>query len=212
VPDAPPPVPEPEEPPLEPLPKGLRFRGENFSSMRSDGVPRGTLQLVLFHDGRAGKMTLRLEIRSRATIATSWIEVSGIEPSTSDGGRIETREIDMSGFELTGEFEVEGVVPNGVIDGLAFGLLRRDDDGAYRVLRSVSPHPPRRACFVGAWPIQLSQRQFTARTPQLADGAARAQARMLISGAEYLDDGRYLMAVDERVATRAGGRAAVTER
>ncbi|MHC4990436.1 MAG: hypothetical protein ACYTJ0_08325 [Planctomycetota bacterium] len=173
------------------------FVSADLSSNRWDGLSPGTLQVVVYYDGdESGGPALRVGYTTPSG-EDGWIDVGGIHCSTSDDGRIDTFEYDLRGCAPNGRFEVRGVRPNGVIDGMAFGLFWRDDRGVH-VLRSTAPEPSSRARLVGAWPLALGDRSFATRTPQLTHGYARRQARMTIAGAELLDNGRYLFAIQER--------------
>jgi hypothetical protein len=181
----------------EPPPDGPALVSHDLTSNRGQSLPIGTLQVVTFYDGATtSRPTLRIEYAG-GDWGSGWIDITEIRASTSNSGRIDTFEYDLGDAAPTGRFEIAGVVPNGVIDGLAFGLFWRDADG-FHVLRSTSPEPRRYASFVGAWPIALSDTWFALRTPQLTTGHARQQAKMAIFGAEYLDDGAYLITIQER--------------
>ena len=83
------------------------------------------------------------------------------------------------------------MVPNGVVDGLAFGLMWRDGDQHYHILRSNAPQPIKTASFVGAWPLGMNHSTFASRAPQLTDWCARETAFAVICGAKLLLDGKY---------------------
>lgn len=191
---APPPAPgEPDEAP----PDGPVLVSHDLSSNRGQSLPIGTLQVVTFYDGATSRRpTLRIEYAG-AQDGAGWIDITGIHASTSNDGRLDTFEYDLGDAAPTGRFEIAGIVPNGVIDGLAFGLFWRDAEG-FHALRSTAPDPLPYASFVGAWPIALSDKWFALRTPQLTTGHARQQAKMAIFGAEYLDNGAYLITIQER--------------
>ena len=98
----------------------------------------------------------------------------------------------MSGYRLTGVVTVDGVVADGVIDGVAFGLFWKDDLGVYHHHRSTSDVAVTAAAFVGMWPIGVNCNNLDALTPQVRDGHAREQVRSMIFGAKYLGNGCYL--------------------
>ena len=172
------------------------FVTQNLSSNRFDALPNDRLQVVVWYDGAGSGATLRIGYADPDTQTGGWITVGGLTdpagPIENSGTQIETREYNLNGAELTGNFGVSGVVPNGGIDGLAFGLYWRDGVGNYHVLKSASGDQSHSA-FVGAWPIAISDSTFDSRIPQVTDGNARAQARMAILGAEYLVNGTYFI-------------------
>ncbi|NNF43624.1 MAG: hypothetical protein HKN62_11385 [Phycisphaerales bacterium] len=174
-----------------------RLISTDLSVSRGTTLPVGTLQIVTFYDGSTGDGT-RLHVEyERPDGTVDWLDASDIMPSTSNRGRIDTYEYTLGACTLTGRFEVRGVTPNGVIDGLAFSLFWRDADG-FHLLRSTNPDPAQITTLVGIWPIALNDKAFELRTPQLTTPAGRQQARMMISGAEYMQNGQYLMAIQER--------------
>ncbi|MEM7157559.1 MAG: hypothetical protein AAF799_32265 [Myxococcota bacterium] len=161
------------------------YISDNLTSNRFSRLPADRLQLVLFYDGR-GESSFGFEYKD-ASGTVGWINVSGIPPFS----RIVTKEYDLKGCTLTGNFIVEGVVPNGVVDGLAFGLMWRDGDQHYHILRSNAPVPTKTASFVSAWPLGMNGSTFGSRAPQLTDWCARETALAVISGAKLLPNGKY---------------------
>ncbi|MCA9655109.1 MAG: hypothetical protein H6712_26620 [Myxococcales bacterium] len=161
------------------------YLSDDLSSNRFSRLPANRLQLVLFYDGR-GEATFGFEYKDPSG-TVGWINVPGVPPFD----RIMTKEYDLRGCTLTGNFVVEGVVPNGVVDGLAFGLMWRDGDQHYHILRSNAPQPIKTASFVGAWPLGMNHSTFASRAPQLTDWCARETAFAVICGAKLLLDGKY---------------------
>lgn len=162
---------------------------DDLSSNRFSRLPAGRLQLVLFYDGR-NEATFAFEYEDPSG-TVGWVSVPGI-PAFS---RIVTKEYDLRGCTITGNFLVEGAVPNGVVDGLAFGLLWRDEKQHYHILRSNGPGPVSMASFVSAWPLGMNHSTFASRAPQLTDWCARETAFAVISGAKLLANGKYRIAV-----------------
>ncbi|MEM9461336.1 MAG: hypothetical protein AAGF11_44640 [Myxococcota bacterium] len=162
---------------------------DDLTSNRFSRLPAGRLQIVLFYDGR-GEATFGFEYMEPSG-SVGWITIPAIPPFS----RIVTKEYDLKGCTPTGNFVVEGAVPNGVVDGLAFGLLWRDDKQRYHILRSNGPGPASMASFVSAWPLGMNHGTFASRAPQLSDWCARETAFAVISGAKLLPDGKYQLAV-----------------
>ncbi|MCX4244787.1 hypothetical protein [Paraliomyxa miuraensis] len=159
--------------------------GDDLTSNRFSGLPANRLQIVLFYDGQ-GEATFGFEYKDPSG-TVGWINIPGI-PTFN---RIITKEYDLRGCTLTGNFVVEGAVPNGVVDGLAFGLLWRDDQQGYHILRSNAPHTVTTAPFVSAWPLGMNHSTFASRAPQLTDWCARETAFAVVSGAKLLPSGKY---------------------
>ena len=156
-----------------------RFLTEDLTSNRYNRLPRGRLQVVLLYDGDASSgTTLTIDMASELPIV-----IDDIKPF---GQGIETREFDISGDRPLGAFEISGVRPNGILDGLAFGLLWRDDDGGFHLLKSQGPASAG-ADYVCGWPLGGMNK----RLPHLSDGIARETALMTICGAQLLPDGHH---------------------
>lgn len=107
-------------------------------------------------------------------------------------GTINTFEFDLCGNKPTCRVVVDGVVPNGAIDGLAFGFYWKDGQGYYHVLKSSGGPDTAQSNFIGAWPRAYSDSSWASATPQLGTcGNCRHQARMTLYGAQLLLDGSY---------------------
>ncbi len=165
---------------------------DDLTSNRSGALPRETLQVVAFYDGdQPGGVELRFEtIDIQGQVC--WETIDQLDVFTNS---IASREYDLNGVKLTGNFEVVGVVPNGTVDGLAFGLYWKDSADNYHILKSNQASPIGISDFVGGWPVAMGEGTFAARTPQITDGNARAQARATIHGAAMLPDGVYTIPI-----------------
>jgi hypothetical protein len=174
---------EPSKPP--------EFLTENLSSNRWNRLAIGRLQVVTFYDGRESYPQLQIGY-NKPSGGTGWISINNIHNFSI---KYETREYALNNATINGRFKISGVSPNGVIDGLAFGLYWKDNDGKYHMLKSKSKNPSSRSAFVGAWPIAISQAQFDNKIFQVTDGNAKAQARATLYGAEYLPNGEFTLDV-----------------
>jgi hypothetical protein len=168
------------EPKLDPA-------SDDFTSNRSSAMPNGTLQVTSWYDGRGIGGRLGIELIHNGG-DTAWIDVKQVPPF---GLGVTTFEYDITGYQPTGNFIVKRILPNGVIDGLAFGLFWKDDNGNYHHIQSVDATPAPISNYVGAWPIGLNDSFFADLTPQLTSGYGREQARMMLYGAKYLTTGCY---------------------
>ena len=158
----------------------------------SNSIPADTLQVVLFYDGAA---PANVELRAQYidnTSTTCWMTIQNLDAFTTE---INTREYDLNGAQLTGNFEVVGATTNGVIDGLAFGLFWKDSGLKYHIVKSNQTGGTTQADFVGMWPLMMNDATFAARTPQITDGDARWQARKTIGGAALVGNGYYNFAI-----------------
>ncbi len=171
---------------------GISFTGEALDSNRYNRLAAGTLQVAAWYDGRAGKPTLAIQVAA-PNGQKGFIRIGAGFPGggIEDFGRgIETRQYRIGQCKLTGLFEVQGVVPNGVIDGIAFGIHARYADNTFRMLRSVGK-PNTRSDFVAAWPAGMDTNLFIQRTPQVPDNIARSQAWAALFGAQLLLNGKH---------------------
>lgn len=180
----------PQLPSEETLPPPPQFITENLTSNRYNGLPCDTLQIVAFYDGTP--VGAQLDIGYQTYGYSGWITVGGIP---NFGTKIVTLEYDLNGATPTGAFQISGVVANGVIDGVAFGLFWRDAQCNYHMLKSNSNVLLSGANFVGAWPAGMSNSTFGSRTPQLTDSFARETAFATILGAKLLGNGTYSLPV-----------------
>jgi hypothetical protein len=159
-----------------------------FTDDRFGAFPVDTLQIVAVYDG-LGTADLRLHLQHPATGQCCTIDVLGIGSAT-----ITTVEYTLNGYEPIGMFEISNVQPNGVIDGVAFGLYGRRANGERYVFRSsdlasgaVTPN------FVGGWPVAWTQADWDAKltlpNTNFDEFVARRQAQITLSGAQFLGDG-----------------------
>ena len=187
--------PMPPPPPVVPVRPGPAFVTADLSSNRFNALPRDTAQLTAYYDGDpAAQPTLRLQCRD-AGGRLAWFSIERLPHSSPVGeGRVATAQYTMRGCVPTGVVDVSGVAPDGVIDGVAFGLLYRDAAGRMHQLRSQSPDGAQTTA-VGMWPLQISDAQFTRITPQISDPIARAQSKAALFGAEYMGNGRHQLSL-----------------
>lgn len=175
---------------------GISHTGNAWDSNRYNRMPGGTLQVVGFYDGNGNGVQLGIQLAAPDG-SKGWIRVGGNHPGgTIDnfGSGIESRQYRIGRCTLTGLFEVQGVVNNGVIDGLAFGIHARYADNTFRVLRSVGA-PKSGADFVGAWPLGMDTNLFNQRASEITDGIARSQAWAALYGAQLLPNGKHELPV-----------------
>ncbi|MEW6736022.1 MAG: hypothetical protein AB1489_32305 [Acidobacteriota bacterium] len=174
---------------------GICFITENLQSNRFDGMAAGTLQVVILYDGATTNTPLlRIHLNNGSSITIGGSNPGGaIDKFTQ---QIETRQYSIGSLQPTGAFTISGMVGDGVIDGLAFGVFWKDSSGYYHVLKSNSNLSVTGATFVSAWPIGMDTATFNARVPQVTDGFAREQAFMTITGAKLLpNNGTYSVSV-----------------
>jgi hypothetical protein len=157
-----------------------------LSSNRHHGLQRNTLQVATHYDG-SGEASLTIELESDEG-CYEHIQIDGIE----DFGRsIQVFEYDLpQGVRISRCFIVDDVRANGVIDGLAFGMLLKKEDGGYELIRSENSEDGR-LNFVGIWPLAGSNFDLSRITPSGQDSFAVEQIRGMLTGARQLDNGRH---------------------
>ena len=186
--------------------------GEDLTSNRFDALPADRAQVVVFYDGaETGEAALGIEFQERPDIASLgglispggvtqpprvWVWIRGLRKFDNV---IETREYQLNGWQPTGRFKVVKVTPDGVVDGVAFGVFWKDAAGHYRALQSSDGIPTIDARFVCGWPLGVNDATFASRTPQITDSFGRAQAKMAICGAKLLDNGLYRIGTGIRI-------------
>lgn len=169
---------------------GARFVTEDLDGNRGNSVPRNTVQVVVFYDGRDhGEVEVRIGLEDGG-----WLPIGRDAPGGAIdvfGKRIETRQFDLGACALTGQFDIAGVTPNGVVDGVAIGVLWRDSAGGYTMRKSAEAGAVSGADFIGLWPLGFSGATFAERTDHISDPYGREVARAVITGAQLLDNGTY---------------------
>lgn len=171
-----------------------------YTPDRFSALPLDRLQIVAVYDGNGSSAMLDLEMWNPFSLTQCTLSV----PLPASGTVI-ALEYQMNGYEPTGEVMVSGVLPNGAIDGVAFGLYFRDINGDRCLMRSdtVTTGPD----FAGAWPVGWSEAQWDTMLPPLLGNppggfdafVARRQAQSTLSGARFLPDGLYRFATCNRM-------------
>ena len=173
----------------------VTYISNNFTSNRGYAMPNNRLQVAIWYDGNYNPaLTVQVQYHD-STGNTGLITIGGAASGGAlqpYGVKINTREYDLGGCEVSGIISVSGVLPNGVIDGVAVGMYHKNASGRHRLLQSKGLVTNTASDFVGAWPIQLDDNNFRTWTPDIGPSTyevARFQARMAIVGAQYVQDG-----------------------
>lgn len=163
------------------------FVTNDLTSNRFNGIPNDTFQITTAYDGStSGGPTLTLYFEN--VITGAWAPVS-VGPLVGFTTQVETFEFDTTGWRFTCYVEVNGAVPNGSVDGLAFGFFWKDASGFYHSTRSNDSVTA--ADYFGVWPLAFTDPDFVNWTPQLSSFYGRSQARASISGAALMPNGFY---------------------
>lgn len=173
---------------------GIVHVGNDFYSR--DAYEKGLLEVVAWYDGAEAKPVLKLQLVAPSGV-TGFIHIGvgypggGIRPANI---RIETRHYSIGDCRMTGLAEVVGVVPNGGIDGIAFGVLAQYTDFTWRLVKSVGP-PSISADFVGAWPLAVTSEIVQQRATDLTHALWHQRAWTALFGAQVLGNGTVVMVV-----------------
>ncbi|MEN7341966.1 MAG: M56 family metallopeptidase [Pseudomonadota bacterium] len=161
-----------------------------MTSMRYDGPPAGTVQIVLFYDGAVSeKSYFDIEIVSTETGAGFWARTSELPKFDTE---VPMWELSVAkGYRPSGRVRVGGLVADGYVDGLAYGLVWRDHSRAYHRLRSESPTPVDYPNAVCHWPLAFVPTGAESGFFSDEELWQVNSIRHVICGAELVKDGTY---------------------
>lgn len=162
------------------------FLGNDFSYNAGNGMPAEELAIAAYYDGNGnGELGVKVDCAG----VTEWIATG---PLTA--GVVETFAYDLNGCTVAGRAGVRDVVPNGVVDGVAFGLMWKDAAGDMHVAKSDDD---RAGQYVfGVWPTGFGSDSawILANAPGIVSGAEIV--RSLVPGTVFLDNGTYRFGVN----------------
>lgn len=156
--------------------------GSDFAYNQGNGMPADELALAVYYDG-SGQAEMGFEVRCPNS-GTEWVLPGLVSP-----GVITTFTYDMQGCELTGRTGARGVVPNGSVDGIAFGMFWKDSGGDAHILKSNQSKAGQHV--LGVWPTGFvsDSSWIDANAPSISSG--REIVRTLIPGAVLVDNGLH---------------------
>jgi hypothetical protein len=163
------------------------FIGTDFQSNRYNAMPADTLYVSVVYDG-SGSAQLGIEFMCpNGPVLDTTPQLAG------NINRVYTFAVDLDGCEPSGRFRVRGVRPNGVVDGLAFGLLWKDPAGDTHVLKSRDSQSGQN--IVGLWPLGAFSYPHLVDTyaSDLTDGFEAMRSSII--GAELVGNGRLFIRV-----------------
>jgi hypothetical protein len=182
------------------LPTAPVFVGEQLTSNVSSGIPNNTLQVVATYDGNPSPdLALCIQYEAYNTRVQDWITIDASHPFPIGdlGTKFSTYEYDLMNNFPTGRFVVRGVIPNGVPDGVVFGIFWRDNVGGYHMLKSNSAQANTTNDFFGIWPIGFASSAIWAAraTGCAAGGNCLIQAQSTLLGAKLLGNGLHSIGI-----------------
>ncbi len=165
----------------------VSFEGHDLPSLKQSKLQPGQVHVAAFYDGKDNQLTfINLKIMNQKNQA-SWLKLG---PLKKFNDHIHTWYFTLlDGAHFSGEYTVEGVNPDGVIDGVAMGMISADINGNIDLLKSKAllnqNDIPNVVC---AWPLGLNDHQMIAALPQLSTNNPDTVER-LICGAQLVGDG-----------------------
>ena len=167
----------------------VTFVGHDLRSVRHQQVPDSLVQIAVFYDGRDdGNTRVMLELENTAQGTRAWLPLGPLPKFTRQINTWEFRLKPDSRF--TGQLRVENTINDGVVDGVAVGILTPTADGQFgfkRTQSAVNLSTPNTVC---AWPLKLLDLEIPALTPQIRDHSVETISRILC-GAQLVPDGTY---------------------
>jgi beta-lactamase regulating signal transducer with metallopeptidase domain len=157
----------------------------DLPSIRRQNPPPGDVHIAVLYDGLDfGQTHVRLKLVNEHQ--QSWLSLGPLQKFDQ---YIHTWHISLQpGSRFTGEYEVIGVEPDGMVDGVALGMISTTADGRLLALQSSSPDPATTPNFICSWPLGLFDEEFIAALPQLTVDNPDS-AKRLLCGAQLVNNG-----------------------
>ena len=157
----------------------------DLPSIRRQNPPPGDVHIAVLYDGLDfGQTHVRLKLVNDHQ--QSWLSLGPLQKFNQ---YIHTWHIRLApGSRFTGEYEVIGVEPDGMVDGVALGMISTAADGRLQALQSISPEPTAIPTFICSWPLGLFDEEFIAALPQLSTDNPDS-AKRLLCGAQLVNNG-----------------------
>jgi beta-lactamase regulating signal transducer with metallopeptidase domain len=158
---------------------------QDLPSIRNQNPPTEEVHLAVFYDGvDYGQAHVRLKIINQDQQA--WVSIGPLQKFNQF---IHTWHLQLTpGSYFNGEYEVIGVEPDGMVDGVAVGLISSSAEGELIALQSKGAPQGQVPNFICSWPLGLYDEEFIAVLPQLtADNPD--SVRRLLCGAQLVGNG-----------------------
>ena len=168
----------------------VQLVGQDFGSFRNAKLPKGHFYLTLFYDGKSQQETVaELEIVSKNG-ERSWLILGPLKKFTEV---IYTWHFKLlKGATLSGRYRINGVIPDGVVDGVAMGVLISDSDGNISIKNTKSEIDGEVPNVVCSWPLKIEEMRMMSLMPQLFINSPDSAERM-ICGSMLMGNGEYLL-------------------
>jgi len=169
----------------------IQFISHDLKSIRHDGLPSNTLQITSFYDGVSDENAyLSFELISQSGEEKTWLNLG---PLVKFNQQVQTWELSLIGSSRpTGVIKINGIVPDGMVDGVAVGLLWSDDQGKIKLMRSSSHVVADEPNLICSWPLAFRVMDFRRWAPQVSSHKAEVVRRM-ICGSQLLPEGVHTL-------------------
>ena len=166
----------------------VQLISQDFDSFRNAKLSKGHFYLTLLYDGTSDQeTTAELEIVSPNGHRT-WLTFGPLKKFTDVVYTWHFRL--LKGAALSGRYRINGVVPDGVVDGVAMGLLVSDFDGNISIKKTKSEIVGEIPNVVCSWPLRIEEMRLMSLMPQLSVNNPDSAERM-ICGAMLMGNGEY---------------------
>ncbi|MCB1582874.1 MAG: M56 family metallopeptidase [Xanthomonadales bacterium] len=154
--------------------------------LRNEKLPKGDIHLSAFYDGYNNQNTyFELQLKDSHG-QEKWVRLGPLKKFTE---HIPTWHLRLTkGVELTGQYRVVGVEPDGMVDGVAIGLVSLSHAGEYQILKSQGPIEGEVPNVLCSWPLWMGEKKFNQVLPQMTDSSPESVQRLLC-GSQLMGNG-----------------------
>ncbi|MEZ5470989.1 MAG: M56 family metallopeptidase [Marinicella sp.] len=160
---------------------------KNLPSIRQHNPPLGEVHVAVFYDGLDyGQTHIKLKITNDNK--QSWLSLGPLQKFNQ---YIHTYHIKLSpNTQFSGEYEILGVEADGMVDGVAVGMIFTDQQGRLKAWQSHDSIAGATPNFICSWPLGLYDEEFIAALPQLTEDNPDS-VRRLLCGAQLVGNGLH---------------------
>jgi len=179
------------QPTLIPSSHMAAFISQDIPSLRKHENLKNEVIISLFYDGKPTQETyVHLEIKNKNN-EVSWLTLGPLLKFDEYIHTWHYKLIDTSFF--TGKYQVVGAEKDGVVDGVALGLLSINTEGGIELFKSkthlASESTPN---FVCSWPLWMSEEDLYNALPQITHEDPDEVAR-IICGTQLVQNGIHTL-------------------
>lgn len=158
-------------------------------SLRAGELEKNNIVIAAFYDGEDKKNTfVELELSKKGEWSKTWVKLGPLEKFDK---QIYTWHLKtVNGGEFTGKYKISGVIADGMVDGIAVGIISSNDNGKVNVHKSNGPLDSGISNILCSWPLDLDNHKFQRLVPQLKIKGSESIKRLLC-GSQLMVDGIY---------------------